>query len=131
MKKDGILNPELCAAIAAIGHTEFLVIADPGLPIPDGVPIIDLSLVRNIPKFMDVLNAVKEELVIESYFIASEIKSQSTELYQEIQNSLPELPESDMFHEDFKKMLTKAKAVVRTGETTSFANIALVAGVNF
>ena len=131
MKKDGILNPELCAAIAAIGHNEFLVIADPGLPIPDGIPVIDLSLVRNIPRFMDVLNAVKEELVIESYFVAAEIKSQSTELYQEIQNALPGLPESDMCHEDFKKMLTKAKAVVRTGETTSFANIALVAGVNF
>ena len=89
MKKDGILNPELCAAIAAIGHTEFLVIADPGLPIPDGISVIDLSLVRNIPRFMDVLNAVKEELVIESYFVAAEIKSQSTELYQEIQNALP------------------------------------------
>ena len=131
MKKDGILNPQLCSAIAAIGHTEFLVIADPGLPIPQGVPIIDLSLVRGIPSFLDVLHAVQAELVVESYFIASEIKEASSALYQEIRSALPGMPEAEMPHEEFKKMLPLAKAVIRTGETTSYANIALVAGVNF
>ncbi|MBS7175469.1 MAG: D-ribose pyranase [Clostridiales bacterium] len=131
MKKSGILNPELCAVIAGIGHTEFLVIADPGLPIPKGVPVIDLSLVRDIPKFMDVLEAVKEELVIESFFIATEIKTQSKNLYQQIRQSLPGLPESELCHEEFKRKLAQAKAVIRTGETTSYANIALVAGDNF
>ncbi|WP_195542878.1 D-ribose pyranase [Massiliimalia timonensis] len=131
MKKSGILNPELCAVIAGIGHTEFLVIADPGLPIPKGVSVIDLSLVRDIPKFMDVLEAVKEELVIESFFIATEIKTQSKNLYQQIRQSLPGLPESELCHEEFKRKLAQAKAVIRTGETTSYANIALVAGVNF
>ena len=131
MKKSGILNPELCAVIAGIGHTEFLVIADPGLPIPKGVPVIDLSLVRDIPKFMDVLEAVKEELVIESFFIATEIKTQSKNLYQQIRQSLPGLPESELCHEEFKRKLAQAIAVIRTGEPTSYANIALVAGVNF
>lgn len=131
MKKSGILNPELCAVIAEIGHTEFLVIADPGLPIPKGVPVIDLSLVRDIPKFIDVLEAVKEELVIESFFIATEIKTQSKNLYQQIRQSLPGLPESELCHEEFKRKLAQAKAVIRTGESTSYANIALVAGVNF
>ena len=131
MKKSGILNPELCAVIAGIGHTEFLVIADPGLPIPKGVPVIDLSLVRDIPKFIDVLEAVKEELVIESFFIATEIKTQSKNLYQQIRQSLPGLPESELCPEEFKRKLAQAKAVIRTGESTSYANIALVAGVNF
>lgn len=117
--------------IAGIGHTEFLVIADPGLPIPKGVPVIDLSLVRDIPKFIDVLEAVKEELVIESFFIATEIKTQSKNLYQQIRQSLPGLPESELCHEEFKRKLAQAKAVIRTGESTSYANIALVAGVNF
>ena len=131
MKKDGILNPQLSAAIAAIGHTQFLVIADPGLPIPKGVPVIDLSLVRGIPSFLDVLHAVREELVIESYFVASEMETVSGALYQKVREELPGLPESRMPHEDFKKALASAQAVIRTGETTSYANIALVAGVNF
>ena len=31
MKKDGLLNPQILSAIAAMGHTEYLVIADAGL----------------------------------------------------------------------------------------------------
>ena len=37
MKQDRILNPELIRLIAAIGHTQTLVIADAGLPVPKGV----------------------------------------------------------------------------------------------
>lgn len=33
MKRDRILNPDLISSIAAIGHTEYLVIADAGLPV--------------------------------------------------------------------------------------------------
>ena len=33
MKKDGLLNPQILSAIAAMGHTEYLVIADAGLPV--------------------------------------------------------------------------------------------------
>lgn len=34
MKRGGILHPELLAVIARLGHTDRLVIADSGLPIP-------------------------------------------------------------------------------------------------
>ena len=46
MKKDGLLNPQILSAIAAMGHTEYLVIADAGLPVPSGIPVIDISLIR-------------------------------------------------------------------------------------
>ena len=41
MKKNGLLNPALLAELAALGHTEYLCIADCGLPIPQGVKTID------------------------------------------------------------------------------------------
>ena len=44
MKKDGLLNPQILSAIAAMGHTEYLVIADAGLPVPSGIPVIDIFI---------------------------------------------------------------------------------------
>lgn len=131
MKKQGILNPHLSSVIASIGHTEILVLADPGLPIPTEVPVIDLSLTRNIPALMDVLKAVQEELVVESYIMANEMETESPDLFQRVSSHLSGMPGSLIPHEEFKKTVGKAKAVIRTGETTPYANIALVAGVNF
>ena len=55
MRKTGILNVAICKAIASLGHTEYLVIADPGLPIPEGVQVIDISLVNGVPGFKTCL----------------------------------------------------------------------------
>ena len=131
MKKDRILNPELIAQIAAIGHTEYLVIADAGLPVPNGVKVIDLSVVRGVPTFEQVLSAVREELVSDAYIVAGEMPGKSPELYACTGRLLAGLPETRIPHEDFKALTRKAKAIVRTGETTPYANVILVAGVNF
>lgn len=131
MKKDRILNPELISSIASIGHTEYFVIADAGLPIPSGVKVIDISLSRGIPGFLQVLRAVSEELVIESYIVADEMSSISPKLYDETKRILGEIPSKTVTHEGFKELLHKAKVVCRTGETTPYANVILVAGVNF
>ena len=37
MRKIGILNSEIVKEISAIGHTQFLIIGDAGLPIPKGI----------------------------------------------------------------------------------------------
>lgn len=131
MTQDGILNSELCAAIAGIGHTEYFVVADPGLPLPSGVKVIDLALTRGIPSFLDTLKAVSGQLVIESYVLAEEMKTASPELHDKTCEVLKGLPHRYVPHEELKKMLKSAKAIVRTGETTSFANVVLQCGVNF
>ena len=131
MKKDRILNPELIAQIAAIGHTEYLVIADAGLPVPNGVKVIDLSVVRGVPTFEQVLSAVREELVSDAYIVAGEMPGKSPELYACTGRLLAGLPETRIPHEEFKALTRKAKAIVRTGEPTPYANVILVAGVNF
>lgn len=38
MKKSGIINAELLRRLALLRHTDLLVVADAGLPIPPGVP---------------------------------------------------------------------------------------------
>lgn len=131
MKKDGLLNPQILSAIAAMGHTEYLVIADAGLPVPSGIPVIDISLIRGIPDFGVVLCSVIDEMVVESFIVAEEMADKSQDTYGTVIEALPQVPFRCIAHEEFKEIAAKAKAVIRTGETTPYANIILVAGVNF
>lgn len=131
MKKDRILNPEILSEIAAIGHTEYCVIGDAGLPISNDVYKIDISLTKGIPSYEQTLKAVAEELVVESYIVATEMESVNPELHQKTADILKGLPSKSVSHEELKELCNKAKFMIRTGETSSYANVVLVAGVNF
>lgn len=131
MKKDRIINPALIAQAAALGHTEYLVIADAGLPIPKGVPTVDLSLVAGVPGYLQVLEALEAELVSEGYILAMEITEKNPVLYAKTGEILKGRKETLVPHETFKELTKQAKAVVRTGETSSYANVILIGGVNF
>jgi len=131
LKKDRLLNPEIVKEVAALGHTEFFVIADCGLPVPKGVKVIDVSVVHGIPSFTDVLKAVSAELVIESAVIASEIEDCNQTVLKEIMDVMGEKPVKKVPHEELKVLCRDAKCIVRTGEASSYANIVLVGGVNF
>ena len=131
MKRDRLLNREIVAEVAALGHTEYLCIADCGLPIPKGVKVIDISITAGKPSFLDVLDAVREELVIESIILASEIDEKNKPLSKEMEDRFGSMPIAKVPHEEFKKLTEKAKCIIRTGETRSYANVILVGGVNF
>ena len=131
MRKEGILNTDICYAISSLGHTDYLVIADPGLPIPENVTVIDISLVKGIPGFTEVFDAVTDELVIDSYIYAEEMETASTELLQYVQSRLSGVPGHKLSHEELKHILPKAKVIIRTGECTPYANVILEGGVNF
>jgi D-ribose pyranase len=131
MKKEKIQNPKILAAIASLGHTDFLCIADCGLPIPRNVKVIDVSVSAGIPDFISVLKAVSSELVIESVICASEIDEINPKMMREIQNILDEIPVRKVDHSKFKELTALSKAIIRTGETSPYANIILVGGVNF
>ena len=131
MRKEGILNTDICYAISSLGHTDYLVIADPGLPIPENVTVIDISLVKGIPGFTEVFDAVTDELVIDSYIYAEEMETASTELLQYVQSRLSGVPGQKLSHEELKHILRKAKVIIRTGECTPYANVILEGGVNF
>ena len=131
MKKSNILNAEIIKEIASAGHTQSLVIADAGLPIPQGTKVIDLALVKGVPSFSDVLSAVCSELVVESYVYASEAEQANPAIVDCMQKCLPDIPKDSIPHEDFKTLSSKANVIIRTGECTSYANVILIAGVNF
>lgn len=131
MKKDRVINPDIVAEIAALGHTEYFCIADCGLPIPEGVAVVDVSVTAMVPSFLQVLKSVETELVVESYILAEEIVEMNPGTLKEVKSLMGDKPVQMVSHEEFKKLTADAKCIVRTGETSSYANIILVGGVNF
>jgi len=131
MKKTKILNSELSAVIASMGHTDTIAIGDCGLPIPDSSKRIDLAVKRNLPSFLDVLETALYELEVEEVTIASEIVENNPELYKKITEMFSSIKINLVPHSEFKEMTKKCKAVVRTGECMPYANIILHSGVAF
>ena len=131
MKKIGILNQPISSVIAAMGHTDTLVIADAGLPIPPETRRIDLALAKGIPGFLDTLHVVLKEMQVERAIVAEEIVETSPHIYAAIQGLLGDVPVETTPHRILKEQTRSARAVVRTGEFTPYANVILVAGVVF
>lgn len=131
MKKSGILNAQLAGYIAALGHKDIFLIGDAGMPIPKGIPIVDLVLTGGVPSFEQVLDAILKETEIEYYFLANEVREKNPRLLEYIQKSMPDTEYEMMPHVDFKEFTKSVKFAIRTGEFTPYPNIVLRAGVAF
>ncbi|WP_110113429.1 D-ribose pyranase [Bacillus sp. CGMCC 1.16541] len=131
MKRHGMLNSHISKVLTDLGHTDLIVIADAGLPIPDHVQRIDLALTLGVPSFKDVVNAVTDDMVVEKVIIASEMKEKNEETMQYMTERFTKADMSEVSHEEFKQLMNNAKAVIRTGEVTPYANCLLQAGVIF
>ncbi|WP_204171300.1 MULTISPECIES: D-ribose pyranase [unclassified Staphylococcus] len=129
MYKTGILNSEISKVLSDLGHTDTIIIADCGLPVPDGVKKIDLALTFGHPSFEEVFNVVKEHMAIEQLTIANEMIKQNSELYVKLlAENIDMITES---HETLKMYSKETKAIIRTGEATPNANVILSSGVLF
>lgn len=131
MKKTGIINQPISTVISGLGHTDSLVIADAGLPIPDDVNRIDLALKEGVPSFLVTLEVILSEMQVEKAIIALEIKEKSPTIEKRIIELLGNVPVEYISHENFKLETNTAKAIIRTGEFSPFANIILLSGVVF
>jgi len=131
VKKTGILNQPISSVIAGLGHMDTLVIADAGLPIPPETQRIDLALTEGIPTFLDTLRVVLTEMQVEQAVVAEEMLEVSPKVYEAVKELLGDVPIEAVTHLIFKEQTRSARAVVRTGEFTPYANVILVAGVVF
>ena len=128
MKKIGILNQPIASVVAGLGHTDTLVVADAGLPIPSETQRIDLALTEGIPTFLDTLRVVLEEMHVEQAIIAEEMLKVSPGVYEAIKELLGDVPVEIVPHISFKEQTRASRAIIRTGEFTPYANVILVAG---
>jgi D-ribose pyranase len=130
-RNNGTLNGQLSRVISELGHTDRIIVTDAGLPIPPSVERVDLALRQGIPAFLDVFDAVLAEVQVQAALLSSEIRDVSPEMLRAIEDRLGAIGVTPAFvpHEDFKQATAGAKAAVRSGEFTPFANVLLTAGV--
>lgn len=139
MKKTALLNAPLSEVIARMGHTDSLVICDAGLPIGFAQQTIDLALTNGIPDFLSTLQAVLSELFIEKVQVAAEIKQFNPQLEHHLLSIIEQVSHQQgkavsveyIPHHEFKQNSRQARAVVRTGECSPYANVILYSGVPF
>ncbi|MDG0821158.1 MAG: D-ribose pyranase [Staphylococcus equorum] len=129
MYKTGILNSEISKLLSDLGHTDQIIIADCGLPVPEGVKKIDLALEFGKPSFIEVFNLIKTHMEIEQMTLAEEMITQNTALYQTLSAENIEIQTTS--NEQFKVQSKTVKAIIRTGEAKPFANVVLTSGVLF
>lgn len=127
------INPALSRVISETGHTDLIVVTDAGLPIPPGSERIDLAYRPGAPAFLDVLDTVLAELVVEGATVSAEVTEQSPEVLEALRERFAgEGFEIELIpHIDFKKLSQGARAFVRSGEFTPYANVILHAGVAY
>ncbi|WP_269585743.1 D-ribose pyranase [Roseibium sp. Sym1] len=136
MKRTKLLNRHLSKLVASLGHLDEIVLADAGLPVPPNVGVIDLAVSPGVPGLFDVLDALVEEMIIEQAVFADEA---SPELTTAIEVRLAHwaaetgkpIEHVRLPHDDFRTRTARARAVIRTGECTPYANLILVSGVAF
>lgn len=131
MRSGGIVNAQLARVIAELRHTDLIVIADSGLPVAGGGPeVVDLAVVYGMPSFETVFRAVVGEIVVEAGVAATEIADANPACWDLLRETLAVDVEL-VPHEEFKARTAAARAVVRTGEATPYANVLLRCGVPF
>ena len=133
MKKAGILNSDISRVLSYLGHTDTICIGDCGLPIPDEVERIDLAMCFCEPTFMRTLELVAADMKIEKIVLAEEIKTQNPTVLAQIEELFAgqNIEVAYVSHTELKAQTHDCKAVIRTGETTPYANVILQAGCIF
>jgi D-ribose pyranase len=132
MKKHGHLNREVSRVLARMGHTDSLVVADCGLPIPHGVECIDLSLALGEPAFLRVLETVLADFKVERAIFASEAREHNAAVANRASTLAGEgIQVEFVTHARLKELSGRAHAILRTGEATPFSNVVLHSGVIF
>lgn len=129
MKRNGIINADISRVMSYMGHTDTLAVGDCGLPIPDETERIDLALKLGVPSFIEVLTEVVNEMKIEKIVLAEEIKEKNPKVLEEVLNLVNKMDRECevefVTHAELKAQTKECKAVIRTGETTPYANIIL------
>ena len=129
MLKTGILNPAITSLLCRIRHTNTLVISDRGFPFWPQIETVDISLIDDIPRVLDVLQALTRNFVIAQAFMAEEFLSvnqpATKDAFTKALDGTPILYEP---HVIFKRRVPQAIGLIRTGDTTQYSNLILESG---
>lgn len=122
----GILNPQVNGLLSRVRHTNTLVIADRGFPFWPAVETVDISLVDDLPRVLDVLHAIRPNFRIGRAWMAREFLEQNRQETREaFARALAGIELIHEAHIDLKRRVPDAIGLIRTGDTVQYANLVL------
>jgi D-ribose pyranase len=129
MINSGILNPRILSLLACVRHTNAIVISDRGFPFWPEIETVDISLVDDVPTVLQVVAALRKNHNFTEAFMAKEFLKNNFKVAQEkFAKALRRVPTKFEPHVEFKKRVPNAIGLIRTGDTTQYANVILVSG---
>ncbi len=129
MINHGILNPQILSLLARVRHTNALVIADRGFPFWPMIETVDVSVVDDLPTVLQLIAAVRANHHFTQAYQAEEfLKTNSATTRAKFAAALKGVPTTYEPHMDFKKRVPHAIGLIRTGDTTQYANTILISG---
>ncbi|HHT96291.1 MAG TPA: D-ribose pyranase [Clostridiales bacterium] len=128
MTETGILNREIAAEISKMGHTDRMMIVDAGLAVPNSTKVIDISLSKNVPTVIEVLEEVLKHFSVEKIIYSKATKDVSPSREKEFLNHFDKNVEVEVVeHPILRDEITRdVKFVIRSGDFTANSNIVLV-----
>lgn len=124
MLKTGILNPSINSLLSRIRHTNTLVVADRGFPFWPQIETIDIALVDDLPRVLDVVQAILANFAVGAVYMAEEFRGANP---ARVQNAFDRAvnPVKIQFepHLQLKLRVPHAIGLIRTGDTTQYANM--------
>jgi D-ribose pyranase len=127
MIRSGILNPQILSLLARVRHTNTLVVADRGFPSWPGLETVDISLVDGVPTVLQVLQALLPNFDCGGIWMAEEFLAENTaETQAAFRQAAGIIPIAFEPHTEFKKRVPGATGLIRTGDTTQYANLILL-----
>jgi len=126
MIKTGILNPQINSLLSRVRHTNTLVIADRGFPFWPMIETVDISVVDDLPTVLQLLQAIRPNFQIGKAWMAQEfLKANNAKTRAAFTDALQGITLAHEPHIEFKKRIPYAIGLIRTGDTTQYANIVL------
>ena len=131
MKKIGVLNVDISEVIASMGHGDMLVVSDAGLAIPPTVRRIDVALKEGLPGLVETAEVIEGELQVERIIVPEMMESACPHIQEALLKLFSGIEIEKVPTERYRELAGTARAIVRTGECTPYANLILVSGVTF
>ncbi|HEV2322804.1 MAG TPA: RbsD/FucU domain-containing protein [Terracidiphilus sp.] len=126
MVRTGILNPQLNSLLSRVRHTNTLLIADRGFPYWPTIETVDLALIDNIPRVLDVLGAIRMNFSIGRITMAQEFRQHNSPgVVSEFAEAMSGIEVDFEPHNDLKKRVPLVIGLVRTADTIQYANMIL------
>jgi len=123
---NGILNPAINSLLSRVRHTNALVIADRGFPFWPQIETIDISLVDDVPRVLQVFKAIQTNFLIGKIVMAEEFhRMNDLHTVHSFEQSFGEIPVTFEPHAQFKLRVPLAIGLIRTGDTVQYANMIL------